>query len=286
MRNKEATALFKEADDLYRQGKAAEALEVLTRLDTAFPNSRNILYPKALCLYDLGRTDEARRVCDVLLTKFRDSRAEQLVQKMTARAANAAMDPMADLMTLNILDDEPRHAAPAKHPPAPRTVSLRDRLVWPVTILILAAILVFAFANSTAITKEFRGLQAASFEEQQKESPDQARLEQIGMALFGLIPKAFLGYLVFMIAKDFVALYLVLHITDKLPETDTEDNLKNVGLMALIFALLSIGLCMGTIGKVIILKKRYELNFGEISIWVGISLGLFVVFDVAAWIFV
>ena len=55
----EATRTFKQAEALYAKGRHAEALQLLENLDLNFPNTKNILYPKALCLTALGRKAEA-----------------------------------------------------------------------------------------------------------------------------------------------------------------------------------------------------------------------------------
>ena len=50
---------FGQADMLYQQGRFDEALALLDELDQGFPNSPNIMYPRARCLVEIGETNEA-----------------------------------------------------------------------------------------------------------------------------------------------------------------------------------------------------------------------------------
>jgi outer membrane lipoprotein-sorting protein len=93
MDGQEGTAKFKQADTLFKQGQFGAALALLDELDTAFPNTKNILYPKALCLEKLGRLDEAEAVCDVLARQFEDPRAQTLKARIQAsRGAAGGVD--------------------------------------------------------------------------------------------------------------------------------------------------------------------------------------------------
>jgi len=85
---------FKEADRLFREGRFGEALSLLQRINQAYPNEKNVLYPMALCCAQLGNNGEAVRICNHLLNAFQDPRARQLIgQLSSARTMQAASAP-------------------------------------------------------------------------------------------------------------------------------------------------------------------------------------------------
>ncbi len=78
----EATERFRESDTLFREGRYHEALVYLEELDHLFPNSKNVLYPKAMCMDRLGRIPEALALCDQLIAQFQDPRAQALKERL------------------------------------------------------------------------------------------------------------------------------------------------------------------------------------------------------------
>ena len=107
MRPDEARQKFNLADQLYREKIYPEALKVLNELDEAFPNAKNVMYPKAMCLAKLGRVNEAHTLCQKLKAIYNDPRADELMQKLGSKAAppppTSAGVPGVDL-TFNPLD--------------------------------------------------------------------------------------------------------------------------------------------------------------------------------------
>ncbi len=107
MKNREAQALFKESEILYRERRYDEALDVLQRLDTKYPDTRNILFPIAKSLRRLSRFDEAAAVCDRLIREFDDKRAKHMrknLERAIKRAAAQTIQVTADFQL--DLDDE------------------------------------------------------------------------------------------------------------------------------------------------------------------------------------
>lgn len=86
MDTRESRHLFEEADRLYRAGQYAEALRVLDRLDEAFPDTRNILVPKAMCLVHLGDVPQADAIYASLAARYPEERLQKL-RKLLERAA-------------------------------------------------------------------------------------------------------------------------------------------------------------------------------------------------------
>ena len=88
MDRKQYEARFRAADTLYREQCYNEALLILDELDVRFPNTRNILWPKAGCMYRMQMFDEAEKVCDTLITLYNDERARKLRRKARKRGAS------------------------------------------------------------------------------------------------------------------------------------------------------------------------------------------------------
>ena len=75
---------FQAADALYKQQRYQDALRILDELDMKFPNTRNIMYPRALCLHALGRSDEALNICEFMLVLFNDTSSQELKARIHA----------------------------------------------------------------------------------------------------------------------------------------------------------------------------------------------------------
>ncbi len=114
----DSTRYFKQADELYCTGRYQEAMQVLSELNRRYPNTKNILYPLALCLEKLQRTDEAVLICDQLTALFQDPRAAQLKERISAAQMSALFAPI-DL-------DMPRRTE-APHPPLDNTPQTDNR---------------------------------------------------------------------------------------------------------------------------------------------------------------
>ena len=74
----EALKLHTAARKAYSRGDFAEALELLDRINAAFPGNASVLYNRAQCLIGLGRNAEARTLCDHLVNDLNHTPAEEL----------------------------------------------------------------------------------------------------------------------------------------------------------------------------------------------------------------
>jgi len=66
----EAQDWFERADDLFRRGRYAEAIEVLSELESHFPDNHRVLNAKARTLAKMGKLQPALAVCDRLLNQL------------------------------------------------------------------------------------------------------------------------------------------------------------------------------------------------------------------------
>ena len=69
---------FGQADMLYQQGRFDEALALLEELDQAFPNSPNVMFPRARCLVEIGETNEALDLLEELALHHQHKEAIEL----------------------------------------------------------------------------------------------------------------------------------------------------------------------------------------------------------------
>ncbi len=83
MEARESKERFKRADTLFRDGEYQQALHILSGLNQAFPNTKNVLYPAAMCLEKLGRGADALPICDQLIEQFNDPRAIVLKERIS-----------------------------------------------------------------------------------------------------------------------------------------------------------------------------------------------------------
>lgn len=85
MTKAEAEKKFADADLFYREDRYTEALALLDDLDRAYPNDRNIMYPRARCLSKMDRHDEALELCNQLILTHQHDRAQELKSRILER---------------------------------------------------------------------------------------------------------------------------------------------------------------------------------------------------------
>lgn len=166
MDKEEAGRLFNEADQLYQADEYAQALDVLDRLDAAYPDNRRVMYPRAKCLAAVGRTAEALDLCDRLVNEHgyqKGADLKCLIQERTSEAAEIQVPGMEEDMSLEDLnaaniDDEP--SAFTQAPPPVSSGSGRGVLV-PVLLLVAVAVIAAAGGGVYVLREQSAGEQAA-----------------------------------------------------------------------------------------------------------------------------
>ena len=73
---------FGQADMLFQQARFDESLALLDELDQAFPNSPNVMFPRARCLLEIGETNEALDILDELTSQFQHPEAQALKKEI------------------------------------------------------------------------------------------------------------------------------------------------------------------------------------------------------------
>jgi len=92
--SQQASQQFKQAEALYQQGQYEQALEILFQLNAQYPNSKNILYPMALSLENLGQIDKAEQLCERLV-QLQHPNAERIKARLMAKKGTPASDEFA-----------------------------------------------------------------------------------------------------------------------------------------------------------------------------------------------
>lgn len=87
---------FGQADMLFQQSRFDEALALLDELDQAFPNSPNIMYPRARCLVEIGETNEALDLLEELVLQFQHEEAMQLKAELNDAMLTLTQAPVAE----------------------------------------------------------------------------------------------------------------------------------------------------------------------------------------------
>lgn len=145
-----AQSKFQQADTLFKQGRHQDALRVLSELNNAFPDSRNVLYPMALCLEKLGQRAEAERLCSILIQKFQDPRAQALMAQLQAAAtqSNLYQVPGMDAMDFNVSDQMPSAFGAPPRPAAPQPDSKRGLLIGVGALVAVVAVVAVLAAGA------------------------------------------------------------------------------------------------------------------------------------------
>lgn len=133
----EATKWFRESDTFFREGRYHEALYVLEELDKSYPNSKNVLFPKALCMDRLGRAGEAVAICDQLIMQFNDPRAQTLKDQLLTAPQRPERPIPASLITPSESSAPTQKMKRAESPAAGTGVLRRS-----ISIVLLAVLLI------------------------------------------------------------------------------------------------------------------------------------------------
>lgn len=132
---------FGQADMLFQQGRFDESLALLDELDQAFPNSPNIMYPRARCLVEIGETNEALDILDELTGQYEHPEAAALKQEVQDAIATLTQPAVAEARhrTGPTLEPAKRHRS-ASHIDSAPALSKGNVTVIAVTAAILMAI--------------------------------------------------------------------------------------------------------------------------------------------------
>ncbi len=83
MQKAEAEAKFREASQLFKTRQYMDALQLLDELNIFFPDKREILHARVLCLRDLGQLTKAQYLCETLIKNFNNPEYHTLRAEIT-----------------------------------------------------------------------------------------------------------------------------------------------------------------------------------------------------------
>lgn len=250
----ESRETFQRADQLYREGRYQEALELLEALNRVHAHAKNVLYPAALCLNKLGRGHEALPICEELIARFQDPRAAKLKNRILSAQAptvegnlgppSGTLDPVLDF-------DMPSRVSPYK-PVEPESNWKMYTLIG-VGVAVLAAFLIIPPLIYEAPPPSPAG-----------QSPT--------VTPEGLIHAIGIGTLLLLLAANFMGNmaggYIALMLMNQLPSQTFSDNCISVGSTIFICTLLGFVPLVGPILSLVFISKAYDLGCGGLLFFV------------------
>ena len=280
MGKRDALAKFREADELYRTKEYERALVVLNELDEKYPNQKNVLFPKARCLYQLRRLNEALEICRELIVHHGYAKAvslEKRIKQSMSGAHTIALRPGGDNwenVELPKLDEdenintslEALHADLSKD-----NVGEEDRPVvpekkWPKYIAIGAGVLFLALFLALPLIApgERESTTAASTEAM----PALGLTIDLRPVVFGYT-LTFQGWFVLSIISGWFSycanLYMTLMLSGRLPGGLDGDAMLDIGVTSLCGIVLNYT-CFGFFIALVMLHNKYDFAFPEFMI--------------------
>jgi hypothetical protein len=286
-----AKKLFSESEQLFAQGQFSEALARLNELDRTYPNTKNILFPKAMCLAQMDRLEEAEAICAILEQNFGDQRSTQvrslIAQKRQALGGGLGMD----LAIPNIDDfDIAGPAIPATARPVAQ--SGPDYKKWiavgvGVVVVLALIILPLVMRDPDATQQQAAAEQTQSMSEL-FQSYEQGYMtdEEFLSALGSMYTRMIVLSLPVNIAFLPLPLFLTLMLRGRLEHDTFWPNYFSAMLYMFIFNLAGILCCIGWILWFVHVYKKFDWEFVDIPLFIGVSMGVGIVqwFAVGLWL--
>lgn len=233
-----------EAGRLFQSGDAARALVLLRLVQKAHPQDARVAYSIALCLEQLGQTDEAAALCDALLASGPNPRVAQL---------RARLDSAVPVNLFGDLVSGPPRADASP----PRKTGLGTYLPEG-RQLVLALAIVFVLLCGFAIN------QNASLEFQQTEAIRTGATE---------LPPPPAGALAIMVAQWISLSYLAvalgvfaaLYLLEDLPGSDFVSVIPGVVTATAYLLPFLIVPLLGWVVVLVLIKRKYEVGIGSLA---------------------
>ena len=256
MDKKDAKEVFQQADTLYTQGQYEEALHLLQHLNREFPRQKHIMYCAALCLEQLGRAQESIALCEQLLARFHDERAEVILSRFAGeeRVEEPIISPSGTrklshddrhLLAMLMQNPENQTPLPAQHGSARVLLySLGGTALLMVFLIATGAFVYYApeAGPSTGITLNTHG------------SP-----LSLGQVLVVYLGTSF--------SANTVAMFVLLGLMGHHHYESAVDNIFDVMQYAFVISLLLLVPLLGWIAIPIVLRRHYAFAIGELLLF-------------------
>ncbi len=239
---------FEQATTFFKEGRYSEALNLLDSLDLQFPNQKNVMIPRALCLEQLGRPQEALEICEEVLALFDDRRAPALKARLDA-ALQPAGTSLADL-TLET------------QRPAPVAIEEASSKAWIKWVLIGGGVLVIGLLLSLPL---IMGTEMPTKPAASGDAVATTTNVNAAATLFAVL--FFVGACVL----EVLITYTVLNFMGKLKHDELFGNVVDIVVILLICGLVGIIPIIGWGIGIAIFSSHYEMSCGEILIYLIVS---------------
>jgi hypothetical protein len=261
MDNQAAQEHFKRADELYNAKKYSEALAVLDALNESFPKTKNIVFPRARCLFKLGRLKEARILCDWLIAEFNYDKAQNLLRRierveMGLGDLGAGMDPLQPIPDLNeqAIPEMPPGEENEEEPDTRRKILMGVAIGFGVLIIIgLIAMPIINPPPEPVVTKE---------------ASTEATTEADALAIVMEFLVRTVIAIIILVISCIVTLYSTLVILRKLPGGGFLPDLITVSLIAAAVGII-VCITMITDGVLFIVSWEAHILLGRIVRFIG-----------------
>lgn len=276
----EAKAKFKRADDLFRAGWFDDALLVLNELNAAFPANRQILYPQARCLAELGRYADAFDLCDEMIAAWDYQRARNLKERMirkgiTPESVRESGPPESApaMPSFNDADDMPpalsgfhegHHISMPDDEPTPdermlagvfgveensqRSNAAAIAVGAILALVVLGTVVLVLMLDSPAAT---------------------ANTAQRGLGAIGMV--GWIGAAAVAWLSHALILSLLLRWAAQLPYDQHVDNALDVLIVSFVATMMMAVPVLGFILAVVVVKQRYQLSWKHAGVYVALE---------------
>lgn len=247
----EAKRIFLEADALFNQGEFDASLHLLQRLNIEFPRQKHIMYSAALCLEQLGRAQECIGLCEQLIDRFQDERADVILGRLAgldrveepvlARDGSRRLN-QEDQRLLAMLMDPDSVSTPPAQPGQNRALLYALGIVAFLVLFLLFAGSFLYFTPGYGVAQAGRG---GGF--------------NIGQVLVLFFATFF--------SANLATMYALLHLMHRLRYEEPLDNVFDVIQYALYVSLLLFVPVIGWAWIPILIRKHYGFRLGELILF-------------------
>lgn len=273
MDKSEAKRIFLEADALFDRGDFEASLHLLQRLNREFPRQKHIMYSAALCLEQLGRAQECIGLCEQLIARFQDERAEVILGRLAG--VENVEEPILTRSGARRLNQEDHRLLamllqdPVSQTPVPaRRVQTRAVLYGLGFAAFILAFLLFAGAF-LYFTPGYGGA-----------SPGRGGGFNAGQILVMFFATAF--------SANLATMYALLHLMRRLRYESPLDNAFDVMQHAFYVSLLLLVPIVGWILIPVLIRRHFGFQVGELILFVTLqtvlAIGFSLIFGAILWL--
>lgn len=265
MDKSEAKRIFLEADALFEQGEFEASLHILQRLNREFPRQKHIMYSAALCLEQLGRAQECIGLCEQLIARHQDERADVILSRLAGienveqpllnqNGARRLNHEDHRLLAMLMQDPASQTPLPAQHGPARALLYGLGFAAFVLAFLLFAGFFLY-FTPGYGTTGA--GGRGGGF--------------NAGQVLVLYFATSF--------TANLVTMYVLLHLMRRLRYEEPLDNAFDVMQYAFFVSLLLLVPIVGWLLIPPLLRRHYGFSLGELALFLVLQIVLAIGFS-------